>query len=206
MGRVHNAVSFAPGQRFAKARFRRWFGRYFLAALLVFALGGALGAGALAVTDLSGLQDVAEGLDPMFPDEITFGFVALNNLRVLAILALGFVSFGVVSGAVLLFNGFIVGLVVGAAAGDGQLLEALALIVPHGVLELGAFFLVGGTTFRVTHRLVNYLRGIDDAAITRQELFEIAVLFAVAAVAIVVAAWIEANLTEAIAEAVVGPL
>jgi len=206
MGISHRVRSFDPGRRFAQAQFRRWFGRYFLAALLVFALGGVLGAVAMAVTDLSGLQDVAEGLEPMFPDQITFGFVAVNNLRVLAILTLGFVSFGTLSGAVLLFNGFIIGLVVAGAAADGALLEAVALIAPHGWLELGAFFLVAGTTFRVTHRLVNYLRGIDDSVITRQELFEIAVLFLVAAVAIVVAAWIEVYLTEAISEAVLGLL
>lgn len=198
--------SFDPGRRFAQARFRRWFGRYFLAALLVFAIGGILGTVAMSVTDLSGLQDVSEGLSPMFPDEITFGFIALNNLRVLAILTLGFVSFGAISGAVLLFNGFIIGLVVAGAAADGGLIEPVALILPHGWLELGAFFLVAGTTFRVTHRLVNYLRGVDEGVITRQELFEIAVLFLVAAVAIVLAAWIEVYLTEPIAEAVLEAL
>ncbi|SFR92931.1 stage II sporulation protein M [Halomicrobium zhouii] len=206
MSLARRVRSFDPGRRFAEAQFRRWFGRYFLAALLVFALGGVLGAVAMAVTDLSGLQDVSEGLSPMFPDEITFGFVALNNLRVLVILTLGFVSFGAISGAVLLFNGFIIGLVVAGAAADGALLEAVALIAPHGWLELGAFFLVAGTTFRVTHRLVNYLRGVDDGVITRQELFEIAVLFLVAAVGIVVAAWIEVYLTEAMAEAALGSL
>lgn len=206
MGISRESVSFDPGRRFAQARFRRWFGRYFLAALVVFALGAAAGAAVLAVTDLSGLQDVTAGLDPVFPDEITFGFVALNNLRVLAIMTLGFVSFGAIAGAVLLLNGLLVGLVVAGAAANGGLLEAVALIAPHGVFELGAFFLVGGMTFRVTHRLVNYLRGVDDVAITRQELFEIAVLLVVAAVAIVVAAWIEVELTRSIARAVVGPL
>ena len=206
MGISRESSTFDPGRRFAQARFRRWFGGYFLAAFLVFALGAALGAGAIAVTDLRGLQDVTEGLEPIFPERITFGFIAVNNLRVLAVLLAGFVSLGLISAAVLLFNGLLVGVVVGGAAAQGRLLEAVALIAPHGVLELGAFFLVAGMTFRVTRRLVDYLRGIDDAAITRQELFEIAVLLVVAAVAIVVAAWIEVNLTRSIARAVLGSI
>lgn len=199
-----DSIPVHPGRRFARAEFDRWFGRYFLLAALVFAVGTALGVAAFSVTDLTSLAEGVEGLDPVFPEQITFGFVAMNNLRVLAILVLGFVSFGAISGLVLLFNGFVVGLVVGSAASDGQLVEAIALIVPHGVFELGAFFLVGGMTFRLTHRLLNYLRGVDDSVVTRQELFEIVLLVALSAGAIVIAAWIETNLTEAVARAVLG--
>jgi stage II sporulation protein M len=198
--------SFDPGNRLAEARFRRWFGRYFLVALTLFTSGAVLGVAVIATTDLGGLADVLEGMEAPFPDRITFWVIVTNNLRVLAIIALGLISFGVVSGVVLLFNGLVVGFVVGGAATQGRLLETFALIVPHGVFELGAFFLVGGLTFRVTHRLLNYLRGVDETAITGQELFELAVLLAVAAVGIVVAAWIEARLTVAIAEALLGPL
>ena len=206
MGRLRATASFDPGKRFAQARFRRWFGRYFVAAFAVFVVGVVLGAGAIVVTDLSGLQDVLGGMESPFPDRITFWTLVTNNLRVLAIIALGLVSFGVIAVLVLLFNGLIVGFVVGGAAAEGQLLEAFVLIAPHGVFELGAFFLVGGLSFRVTHRFVDYLRRVDETAITRQELFEIAVLLFVAAVAIVVAAWIEATLTLAIAEALIGPV
>lgn len=204
MARVRSSI--APRERLARARFRRWFGRYFAAAFAVFALGAVLGAVVVSVVDLGGLQGVAEQLDPIFPDEITFWFLAVNNLRVAGVLTLGFVSFGVISVAILFFNGFVVGLVLGGAAQDGALLEALALIVPHGVLELGAFFLVGGLTFRVAHRLIDYLRGVDETAVTAQEAFEAVVLLVAAALAIVVAAWIEVHLTERIARALVGPL
>lgn len=63
---------------------------------------------------------------------------------------------------------FVLGAVVGAL-----------LILPHGVLELGAFFLVAGLGFRVTHRLINYLRRKDETLITGQEIFEIGVLLVV---------------------------
>lgn len=206
MGHSRESDSFAPGRRFAQARFRRWFGRYFLLAAFVFALGGVLGAVTILATDLRGLQDLTAGMDSLFPAEITFQVLLWNNLRVLAILACGVVSFGVLSGVVLLFNGFVVGVVVAGAAGEGALVEAVALIAPHAPFELGAFFLVGGVAFRTSHRLLGSLRGVDDTAVTRQELFEIAVLLLVAVVAIGVAAWIEANLTESVARAVVGPL
>lgn len=206
MGFSREAIALDSRRRFRRAQFRRWFGVYFAAAFAVFALGGVVGAVIIHTIDLGGIEAFTEGMDSLFPDEITFWFLVTNNLRVLGILTLGLVSFGVISGAVLFFNGFILGLVVAGAGQEGELLEVFLLVAPHGVFELGAFWLVGGLTFRVTHRFVNYLRGVDDRAITKQELFEILVLVVVAALAIVIAAWIEVNLTTAIARAVVGPL
>lgn len=194
------------GTAFRRARFRRWFGRYFLAAALVFAFGAALGIVAVAVTDLSSLEEFFAGMESPFPDRITFWTVLTNNLLALGVTALGLVSFGLLAALSLLFNGLLLGVVVAIGAGEGSLLAMAALILPHGVLELAAFFLVAGLSFRVTHRFVDYLRGVDETPITRQELFEIAVLIVAAALAIAVAAWIEAELTLRIARALVGPL
>jgi len=189
-----------------RAQFRRWFGVYFLAAVLWFALGGVAGGALVASTDLGGLAELFQGVESPFPDEITFGTLVTNNLLAVGVTGLGLVSFGTIAVLSLLMNGLFLGVVVAGATGEGALLTAVALIVPHGVLELSAFFLVAGLSFRVTHRFVNYLRGIDETPITGQELFEIAVLLVVAALAIVVAAWIEAEITLALAEYLVGPL
>jgi len=61
--------------------------------------------------------------------------------------------------------------------------------------------IVGAVVFRVVHRGVRYLRRTDDALLTREEALEAAALLGVAALLIVVAAWIEANVTTAVAEA-----
>jgi uncharacterized membrane protein SpoIIM required for sporulation len=70
------------------------------------------------------------------------------------------------------------------------------------VLELPAFWLVGAVALRVVHRLVRYLRGLDDAALTRREAVEAGALVVAAAVLVVVAAWVEVAVTPAVADAV----
>lgn len=206
MGLSRPAVSYRGGSYLARARFRRWFGGYYLAAVFVFALGVGLGVALVVATDLGGLSELVEDLDSMFPDRLTFWIILQNNLVAVGVTALGLVSFGLVAVVSLLLNGFVVGVVVAMAAREEMLLTALTLIVPHGLLELAAFWLIGALSFRVTHRFVNYLRGMDETPITRQELFEIGVLLGVAALAIVVAAWIEATVTMEIARWLVGPL
>jgi stage II sporulation protein M len=177
------------------ANLRRWTGRYFLASALVFWLGIGIGIWLVTTVDMGGLRAISEGMEPLFPDRLTVVTLAINNLTVLGIIALGTVSFGVITMITLFYNGVVVGLLLGGAIVDGTLLRAVALIVPHGWLELSMFWLVGGLSLRVTHRLVNYLRRVEETPITRQEVFEFGVLLLAAALGIVLAAWIEAQLT-----------
>lgn len=186
----------------AAARFRRWFGIHFLAAFAVFLAGAVAGAALMSVVGVESLQEFATD-ESMFP-EFTFAGILVNNLIALGVDALGLVTVGLASALMLFLNGLVVGAVVAVGLEQASPLLLAALVVPHGVIELSAFFLVGGMAFRVYHRLARYLIGYDDAPLTRVELFEVAVLLAVAVAMIVVAAAVEVFVTPGVAELVTG--
>ncbi|PSP79702.1 hypothetical protein BRC81_04160 [Halobacteriales archaeon QS_1_68_20] len=187
-----------PWRRVRRARFRRWFGVHFALAVALFVLG-ALGGYAVAEPGLF-RSTVGVGSESVFPERITTWTVFLNNVVAVGVTGLGLVSLGLVAAFSVTLNGFVVGLVLGLRAPDVSTTTALALILPHGVIELTAFFLVAAITFRVNHRLARYLAGYDETALTRQELFEAGVLFVAAVAMIAVAAWIEVNVTPVVGE------
>jgi len=192
-----------PG-RVERARLRsaasRWW-RYVAVAAGVFLAGVAVGWLVGATTDFSSLQGFQTAASP-FPETLTFRTILQNNLLALGVTLLGVVTFGLVAVFSLFFNGFLVGVLVRVALPSAGALELVALLLPHGVLELPAFWLVGAVALRVVHRLVRYLRGLDDAALTRREAVEAGALVVAAAVLVVVAAWVEVAVTPAVADAV----
>lgn len=184
----------------------RWLYPYALLAAVTFLVGAIAGAGAMATTSPETLVGATEtfGNPDLFPERLTTWTIFKNNVVALAVITVGVVSFGLPAFVGLFFNGLIAGVIVYVSASQGRLLTTFALILPHGVVELSAFFVVGGVTYRVTWRLVSYLRGVDEQPITRREAIEAVALVLVSVLAIAVAAWIEATLTVDIARAVVG--
>jgi stage II sporulation protein M len=188
-----------------RLRLARWGGRYFAAATIVFVLGVGIGAGLVQVVSIDALSEFAAGQSAsLFPGRFTVRVILVNNLIALGVVLAGVISFGVLSVLSLLFNGVIIGILLGATIGvDGASpLVVAALIVPHGIIELPAFWLAGAIGLRVAHRLIRYLRGKDARVLTRAEVLEVIVLVVLAAVMIVVAAWIEVNITPVIGERV----
>lgn len=191
-------------RRFAGAAFGRWLGIHFAAAVAWFFLGALLGVALAQRVSLAALSEFAGEGGSVLPEQITATTVAVNNLLALGVDALGLVTVGLASVLMLLLNGFVVGLVVGLLAGETSLLLLVALLLPHGVVELTAFWLVAGVVFRVYHRMARYVVGRDERFLDRQEVFEAAVLFGVAVLMILVAAVIEVHVTPAVAEALTG--
>ena len=101
-------------------------------------------------------------------------------------------------------NGLLVGAVVGIAIQQLSPLVVLALLVPHGILEIPALLVAAAIGLRFGRLTVRYIRGLEAALVTARDLREAGWLVAVCAALIVVAAYIEANLTIAIAEWVAG--
>jgi len=194
--------------RFARADWRRWLGGHLLLAVALFFAAAVAGWELLDAFTLEQLQALAEefgagtGTGGDFLPELTTATIFLNNARVAFIAALGAVTGGLTSAFVLLLNGFIVGAVVNAGAKATSVVGVLALIVPHGVLELPAFWVVSAVGFRVTHRFGRYLWGADDRPLTRQEAFEAAVVFVAMVALLLVAAAVEVHLTPRVGEAV----
>lgn len=192
------------GSLHRQARYTRWFRWHLAAALAVFfasAFGGYAIFGSLSIDDLIALmpQD-----SPLANVDIDFAFIMFNNLRVLLMVLLGSITGGLLSLFVLFTNGIIVGAVVGIVVQQTSWAVILAALLPHGILELSAFFMAAAIGLRVPHRIVRYLLGWDETPLTRVEAFEILVLGVVLVAMIVVAAWIEVNVTPRIIEMVDG--
>lgn len=195
----------AAGAPRLRAALRRWLYPYVPLAAATFLIGVVAGAVAMAATTPAALAAAAErfGEPALYPQRLTTWTIFSNNVVVAGILATGVVTFGLTTFVVLFLNGLLVGVVLYAASGP-NLGRTIVLILPHGVLEFSALFLVGAVAFRTTWRLVSYLRGTDDRPLTRAEVREALAIALVSLLAIGVAAWIEANLTLEIARAVFG--
>ena len=78
-----------------------------------------------------------------------------NNIRVSFAAVAGGIAFGLLTAAVLLFNGVLLGVVggLGVAAGNGSVL--VELVVPHGVLELSCIVVAGAAGLRMGWALVD---------------------------------------------------
>lgn len=77
-----------------------------------------------------------------------------NNVRVAFLAFAGGLTGGLLTGASLLFNGLIVGLVGGLAIGSGNGDTVLRLLLPHGLLELSLIAVAGAGGLRVGWGLV----------------------------------------------------
>lgn len=81
--------------------------------------------------------------------------IFVNNIRVsLMCLALG-ITGGLLTGVVLVFNGSVVGLIVGLFAAGGAGGVAVTYLAPHGVLELSLVTVAGAAGLRIGAALVN---------------------------------------------------
>ena len=69
-----------------------------------------------------------------------FLHIARQNLAVLLLLAAGALSEGLITLRVLAFNGVILGMEMAVALANGMGVVALGVaLIPHGVIEMGAF-------------------------------------------------------------------
>ncbi len=192
-----------------RARYTRWFRWHLVAALAVFfasAFAAYALVGTIPVEQLEALIEEAQGGipgDSPLP-ELAFVPLLLNNLRALLFIGLGAVTGGLLSLFGLVVNGALVGAVVSFAVRQTSWAVVLAALLPHGVLELSAFFMAASVGLRIPHRILRYLLGWDETPLSRVELFELAVLSVLLAAMIAVAAWIEVNVTLDVVEWVAG--
>ena len=193
------------GSVYSDLQFSRWFRWHLVAALAVFfgtAFAGYAVFGALPIEELS---EAVPGDGPLAGVEFTFPSIMFNNLRALLLMGLGAVTGGLLTLFGLFVNGLLVGAVVGIVVQEASWAVVLAALVPHGVIELSAFFVAASIGLRVPHRIVRYLMAYDERPLTRAEAVELAVLSVVLVVMIVVAAWIEVYVTPDVIEWVGGP-
>ena len=127
-----------------------------------------------------------------------FRYIACQNLAVLCLLVAGVLSFGIITAVVLIFNGALLGIEVAVAVWTGvSLVNLLAVLLPHGIIGMGALLAAGEMGLRSSAGLLVSGRGILAA------LPQAARRFAFLGCLIVAAAAIEAWVTLPLAEVLV---
>lgn len=177
--------------RFEGDRIVRWL---FAGNLGSFALGTTL-AVALAITGLLPEVPSAEAVpfDYYTLSELSFGAVLRNNLSVTVALAVFTLTGMWIGTAALLFaNGFTLGVAAHSAVQSGVPPSVIvAVVVPHGVLEVVGFSLAGAVGFRVPVEVVRYLAGHRDRLVATDTPSAVGKQFLLAGLLIVVAAAVE---------------
>ena len=130
-----------------------------------------------------------------------FAFILRRNMTVFLMLLLGVVSAGLVTIVVLLGNGLAVGQLIGFARFSGMSLGDVAyLLLPHGVLELGALCVAGAVGLKGI-RVALGIRAIERISFRSLRLGTV-LIFGLGALA--AAAGVEAFVTVEIAESMRG--
>jgi len=102
--------------------------------------------------------------------------VFTNNIQVTFVAFAGGVTFGVLTGAVLIFNGILLGAVGGLMVGAGNWRGFLELVTGHGVLELSCILVAGAAGLRLGWALVapGYRTRTDSARLAARDSVAIA--------------------------------
>ena len=130
-----------------------------------------------------------------------FAFILRRNMTVFVVLLFGLVSAGIVTVVVLLGNGIAIGQLIGFAKGAGMSNVAVAnLLLPHGVLELGALCVAGAVGLQGV-RIALRLPTLDRACVKSLRL---GLVLAYGLASLSVAAGIEAFVTADYADSLRG--
>lgn len=132
--------------------------------------------------------------------ELSAQFFVLNNTPPFLLSIVGAATVGLLTAAIMVFNGVLLGNIayaIGQEMGFGLI---LALLVPHGIFELPALFVAAGVGFRLVHRFVQRIFGRRDAFVTKPYLYRTGLLVLLGYLALLLAAVIEAYVTVEIAE------
>ena len=155
------------------------------------------------IGDELGIED---GDDPSeeFELELSATFFILNNTPPFLFAILGALTLGLFTALVMVFNGILVGNIALSMAGLAGVGFIVVGLVPHGIFELPALFVASGVGFRLVHRFVDRIRGARESFLTRAYLVRTGWLVLFAWLILVVAAFVEAYVTPALLEALVG--
>lgn len=169
---------------------------------IIFLILGYFFAGTFQSIVLPSVQGLNEGVQQ---GTVTLETISLftNNFTVAMNMVLGGLYFSTMSVYLLIFNA----LVIGYVACTTDLVYFLSFTLPHGIIELSAIILAGGAGFRITHAIFILISGIKIKQENRSDIFvehaetcfkmllDVIILIVVIAILLIIAAYIEANLT-----------
>jgi uncharacterized membrane protein SpoIIM required for sporulation len=171
-----------------------------LAALSLFAVGGLGGWAAVRPFTLASVRpDLTSNVFGAFPLDV-FVKLAANNWFVAISAAFAGLGFGIPTLVSLLFNGVVVGAVIGLLPDP---MFALALILPHGIIEIPGLSVAGALGLHLGGVSWSYVRGRSSANAFAAELVRAYYVLLGLLPIFIVAAFIEAFVTWWVASAVV---
>ncbi len=88
------------------------------------------------------------------------------------------------------------------ALANNDISRLIVLTIPHGVFEITGFIIAGAAGFKIPYEIVRYLAGKKEQILTKEDIKEYLTLALISIILIVIAAWIEANVTLKIAKAI----
>lgn len=136
----------------------------------------------------------------LYSEQFTFERILINNLILTLTLILGSFFFGSLTFVNLFYNGLILGFVLSSTSSH-DMISIAALLLPHGILEIPAIIIAGAAGFKIPYEVIRYLTGKKEQIITKEDIKEYLTLALISIILIVIAAWIEANITLRIAKA-----
>ena len=137
------------------------------------------------------------------PSSLEFAPILKNNFNSVMLMLSGAIFFGSTTALNLIFNGTFLAMVARASFLSGVSLEDLLLFVgPHSILEIPAIIIAGAAGFKIPYEVVRYLLGKKESVLTKEDIKEYLTLAIISIILIVIAAWIEANVTLKIAKAI----
>ncbi|ADC66023.1 protein of unknown function DUF95 transmembrane [Ferroglobus placidus DSM 10642] len=134
-------------------------------------------------------------------NNVLFFYFLTNNLRLVGLLISGSALFGAPSCLNLMANGIFIGSTIKSAILTNKLLEFILLTLPHGIFEIPAIIIAGAAGFKIPYEIIRYLAGKKEQILTKEDIREYLTLALISIILIVIAAWIEANVTLKIAKA-----
>ena len=134
---------------------------------------------------------------------VNFMWILKTNLTAILQLLAGSVLFGLSTFLSLCLNGLYTGYAVTFTL-ENRLSynEIMILTLPHGILEIPAMIIAGAAGFKIPYEITKYLAGKKENVLTKQDIKEYLTLASISIILIVIAAWIEANITLRIAESI----
>jgi len=134
-------------------------------------------------------------------ERYNFKIIFTNNLLLIFSLIAGSFLFGSLTLANLFYNGFVFGIVISSAFGYNRTYEVLLLTFPHGIFEIPAIIIAGAAGFKIPYEIIRYLAGKKEQPLTKEDIKEYLMFTLISIILIIIAAWIEANITLKIAQA-----
>lgn len=176
---------------------------YVYAAVGLFGLGALIGVALFAAgVDLVDffLELIEEELGDNGDASFSATFFVVQNTPPFVLSIVGAITLGLLTVIIMVFNGLLLGNIAVAVGAEIGFLRVVALLAPHGIFELPSLFVAAGVGFRLLHRGGQRVLGNREAFVTREYLERTAVLVVVAWGFLVLAAFVEAYLTVALAD------